>query len=121
MNEQVPAPRLTDPTERAREFAGALVLTVEDQQKRIIVAEAESARLRGEIQKMTEFVMDQVFKAHGDGQEEGWRDAIEACRKAQPCTAEKPDENTYQKGFFDGVIEYGRAILEVERSTITAA
>ena len=46
---------------------------------------------------------------------QGWNDAIEACRKAQPVTAERPDESTYQRGFFDGVIAYGRAVLQLKR------
>jgi hypothetical protein len=45
----------------------------------------------------------------------GWNAAIEKCRQAQPPTAERPDENTYQRGFFDGVIAYGRAILALRR------
>lgn len=46
----------------------------------------------------------------------GWNAAVEAARKAQPVTAEKPDENTYQRGFFDGVISYGRAICALRQS-----
>lgn len=43
----------------------------------------------------------------------GWNDAIAACKEAQPCTAEKPDESAYTKGHFDGVMDYGRAIRAV--------
>lgn len=43
----------------------------------------------------------------------GWNDAIEACKDAQPCTAEKPSESAYTKAHFDGVMDYGRAIRQV--------
>jgi hypothetical protein len=35
---------------------------------------------------------------------------VEACLNAMPCTAENPNEDAYQRGKFDGVMEYQRAI-----------
>jgi hypothetical protein len=32
------------------------------------------------------------------------------CLDCQPSTAENPNEDSYQRGRFDGVMEYGRAI-----------
>lgn len=48
------------------------------------------------------------------------REAIfKAAFAAQPSTAENPNEDSYQRGRFDGVIEYGRALsllkAEIER------
>lgn len=40
----------------------------------------------------------------------GWNAAICAAREAQPCTAERPNEDSYQRGKFDGVMEYARAL-----------
>lgn len=34
------------------------------------------------------------------------------CLDCQPSTAENPNEDTYQRGRFDGIIEYGRAIAD---------
>lgn len=47
--------------------------------------------------------------------ERGWNEAIEACRAAQPCTAEKPRETSYDYGYFRGVIDYGKAIIALRR------
>lgn len=44
-----------------------------------------------------------------------WNAAIQAARKAQPCTAENPNENDYQRGRFDGIIEYAKAISALKR------
>lgn len=37
--------------------------------------------------------------------------ALREALDAQPSTAENPNENAYQRGRFDGIMEYGRAIL----------
>lgn len=37
------------------------------------------------------------------------QEALEEAAKAQPCTLEDPRSN-YEKGFFEGVMAYGRAI-----------
>lgn len=34
----------------------------------------------------------------------------ERCANCQPCTAEDPNESDYQRGRFDGIIEFARAI-----------
>jgi len=48
------------------------------------------------------------------------RDAvIEACLAAQPSTAENPNEDSYQRGRFDGIMEYGRAIRALRSSPPT--
>jgi hypothetical protein len=36
--------------------------------------------------------------------------ALREALECHPTTAENPNENSYQRGRFDGVIEYGRAI-----------
>jgi hypothetical protein len=38
----------------------------------------------------------------------------ERCIDAIPCTAENPNEDAYQRGRFDGVMEYQRAIRALE-------
>jgi hypothetical protein len=37
-------------------------------------------------------------------------EALDEALAAQPSTAEDPNEDSYQRGRFDGIIEYGRAI-----------
>lgn len=39
---------------------------------------------------------------------------IDECLAQQPSTAENPNEDTYQRGYFDGVMAYGRAILNLK-------
>lgn len=59
MTETASAARLDDPTERAEGFANALVLTVKDQQRRLVVAEAEIGRLRDALQAIKTHVEPQ--------------------------------------------------------------
>lgn len=42
--------------------------------------------------------------------DDGWKAGIEAATNAQPSTAENPNEDAYQRGRCDGIMEYGRAI-----------
>ena len=44
----------------------------------------------------------------------GFNDARDAARRAQPCTAENPNESTYERGKFDGVIAYASAIAALK-------
>jgi hypothetical protein len=47
--------------------------------------------------------------------EDGVRDAIiNECLQQQPCTAENPNEDAYQRGKFDGVMEFAKNILALK-------
>lgn len=54
-----------------------------------------------------------LTEAEQRGREMGLTAAIEA----QPSTAENPDEDAYQRGRFDGIMDYGRAIVRLALST----
>lgn len=41
------------------------------------------------------------------------REAIEAAAQCAPCTAENPNENEYQRGRFDAIMEYQAAIRAI--------
>ena len=43
------------------------------------------------------------------------RATIERCAARQPSTAEDPNESDYQRGRFDGIIEFAAAIRETAR------
>lgn len=43
-----------------------------------------------------------------------YQDGVEAALAAQPATAEDPNESTYQRGRFDGIMEYAAAILALK-------
>lgn len=45
----------------------------------------------------------------------GWNAAINAAREAQPCTAENPNEDSYQRGRFDGVMDYAKALRALHK------
>lgn len=47
---------------------------------------------------------------YADAEAKGFARAIEAATEAQPSTAEDPTESAYQKGRFDGIMEYATAI-----------
>ena len=51
----------------------------------------------------------------------GYRAGLYAAASAQPTTAIDPNENTYQKGRFDGVMEFGKAIHALRAATEAAA
>lgn len=44
----------------------------------------------------------------------GVRKAIDTAIDAQPSTAENPNEDSYQRGRFDGIMEFARAILAID-------
>lgn len=44
-----------------------------------------------------------------------FNEGIEAALEAQPSTAEDPNESSYERGRFDGVIAYGHAIVALRR------
>jgi hypothetical protein len=54
-----------------------------------------------------------AMKAVSPAKAEGWNAAIQACIEAQPFTAENPNESSYLKGHFDGVMDYGREIRKL--------
>lgn len=47
------------------------------------------------------------------GFDAGWNNALEAAIAAQPATAENPNEDAYQRGYFDGVMAYGRELIKL--------
>jgi len=46
---------------------------------------------------------------------EGFGECQRAAKGAQPSTAEDPNESVYTRGYFDGVIAYGRALAALKR------
>lgn len=40
--------------------------------------------------------------------------ALDEAMSCQPSTAENPNEDTYQRGRFDGIMEFARAILALK-------
>lgn len=42
--------------------------------------------------------------------------AVRRCAEKQPCTAASPDDSQYQRGHFDGVMEYATAINSLAAS-----
>lgn len=55
------------------------------------------------------------------GYAEGFAAARQDAIDAQPSTAENPNEDSYQRGRFDGVMEYGRAIVALYPSPAAEA
>lgn len=49
---------------------------------------------------------DAILSLSGPTREE----TIAECLAAMPCTAENPNEDSYQRGRFDGILDYQRAI-----------
>lgn len=54
-----------------------------------------------------------IAETLSQGFDAGWNNALEAAIAAQPATAEDPNEDNYQRGFFDGVMAYGRELLKL--------
>lgn len=50
----------------------------------------------------------------------GWSEGIEAAINAMPSTAEDPNEDTYQRGRFDGIMEYQRAMRDLSERSPTS-
>ena len=50
--------------------------------------------------------------------EYGARLMREAGTSAQPSTAENPDESAYERGRFDGIMEYGKNLGALDPATI---
>lgn len=51
-----PEPILADPTARAKGFLEAVILTLQDQQRRIELAEKDKAELRAEIARLEKHI-----------------------------------------------------------------
>lgn len=49
----------------------------------------------------------------------GWDEGIEAAIDTMPSTAEDPNEDTYQRGRFDGIMEYRRAMRDLSERSLT--
>lgn len=49
-------------------------------------------------------------------QAKAYNQAVVDALDAQPSTAENPNEDAYQRGRFDGIIEYGQAIRKLMRT-----
>lgn len=56
-----------------------------------------------------------VIELIAQAERNGWNAAICAARAAQPCTAERPREDAYQSGKFDGVMEYAKVLRELHK------
>lgn len=54
------------------------------------------------VEKLREKWNQRTAKSYADG--------LENAVKCQPCTAEDPNEDDYQRGRFDGIMEYAAAI-----------
>lgn len=54
-----------------------------------------------------------ALRASGGAYVAGQRDMQERAKAAQPCTAANPFQSTYDRGKFDGVMEYRRAIASL--------
>ena len=87
-----------------------------------------------EIDEFTEAMVRAIFEARNGGvSDEAWeqyriagvydawapavravaRVALERATDAQPSTAENPNEGAYQRGRFDGIVEYAKAIRAI--------
>jgi hypothetical protein len=60
-------------------------------------------------------------QAHAAGLAEGVALGVEAAANEQPSTAEDPNESAYQRGRFEGVIEYAKVIRDLDPAAIIAA
>ncbi len=56
-------------------------------------------------------ILDEIMAAFA----RGWDAAIKAARQQLPITAERPREDSYQSGRFDGVMDYDRVLLSIKR------
>lgn len=63
--------------------------------------------------------VDQVKSALREARIEGATLGIKAGVKAQPCTLNEPDGRDYDRGFFDGVMAYGKALRALSPVSVT--
>lgn len=84
--------------------------------ERLTEASAEIARLTRErdeaLDKVARLADDAISIARE--RDEARSRALDEALDRQPSTAENPNEDAYQRGRFDGVMEYARAILALK-------
>lgn len=75
---------------------------------------SESARHENMLSAMSA-AKSQMSDLVAQAERVGWNAAIVAAREAQPCTAENPNESSYERGKFDGVMAYARVLRELHK------
>jgi len=102
-------------------YLGPLILPADHAAAVEAAAQAERERLIGccraemcRVRSMDHGPTDALTAALAKAREDVLREAAEC----QPCTAENPNETDYHRGYFDGVMAFGKAIRALARKEV---